>query len=113
MATEETPVEETAQPVVSPITLPELTDERSPGEARPIDVLGRVRAEVVVVAGRATMTLAQVKALTTGDLIALDRGIDATVDILVNGMAVATGDVVVLDDHLAARIATLEAGDLP
>jgi flagellar motor switch/type III secretory pathway protein FliN len=50
------------------------------------------------------MSLSQVRDLQPGDVIALDRAPDATVDVYINGTLAAIGDVVVIDDHIAARI---------
>ena len=42
-----------SQSVVSPIVMPELVDTSQAPSGRPIDVLGEVPAQVVVIAGRA------------------------------------------------------------
>lgn len=93
-------------PTVAPVALPEL---RATGSAtsRPITALADVDATVSIVAGRARLTLAEVAALQPGSVIPLDRGPEATVEILVNDHPAARGDVIVIDDHFAARVAEL------
>ncbi len=91
---------------VAPVALPELRPTGA-GAQRSIDVLADVEATVSIVAGRARLTLAEAANLRPGSVVALDRGPEATVDILVNDHLAARGDVIVIDDHFAARIAEL------
>ncbi len=94
-----------SQPVVMPVALPEFSpQENGAGAARPLRTLSDVKLAVSVVAGSTSMSLAEVKALEPGDVIALDRAPDATVDVFINGRLAAIGDVVVIDDKIAARI---------
>lgn len=97
-----------SQATVSPIVVPELADTAQGGTRRSIDTLGRIPALVTVIAGNAQMTLADLRDLRVGDIVPLDRGPDATVDICVNGVHIARGDVIVLDENMAARISELE-----
>ncbi len=94
--------------VVSPIVVPELTDTSSGMAQRSVEVLGAVPAQVTVVAGRAEMTLRQMRDLDVGDIVTLDRSPDATVDIYVNGCHIARGDIIVLDEHIATRVSELD-----
>lgn len=94
--------------VVSPIVVPELTSNAAGTANRPIDVLGDVPAQVTVVAGRAEMTLRQMRDLDVGDIVTLDRSPDATVDIYVNGRHIARGDIIVLEEHIATRVSELD-----
>jgi flagellar motor switch protein FliN/FliY len=88
-----------------PVALPEFSTEESQGAAgHPLRSLADVMLAVSVVAGHTTMSLSQVNGLKPGDVIALDRAPDATVDVYINGTLAAIGDVVVIDDHIAARI---------
>jgi flagellar motor switch protein FliN len=96
-----------SQSVVSPIVMPELVDTSQTPADRPIDVLGDVPAQVVVIAGRAEMTLAEVRDIEVGDILKLDRSPDATVDVCVNGIHIARGDLIVLDEMIATRISEL------
>ena len=102
-----TPNMQTSQPAtVAPVALPELRAIGSTG-SRPLTALADVEATVSIVAGRARLTLAEVAALEPGSIVPLDRGPEATVDILVNDHPAARGDVIVIDDHFAARVAEL------
>ncbi len=96
----------TQAPTVAPVALPELRPTGT-GSSRPVDVLADVEATVSIVAGRARLTLAEVAGLRPGSVVPLDRGPEATVDILVNDHPAARGDVIVIDDHFAARVAEL------
>jgi flagellar motor switch protein FliN len=94
--------------VVSPIVVPEFPPATPSRGERTIDVLAEMPALVTVVAGRTEMTLRQLKQLSPGDIIELDRGPDATVDIFVNGAHIARGDVIVLDDRVATRVSEID-----
>lgn len=94
--------------VVSPIVVPEFAPRAATCGDRSIDVLAEVPALISVVAGRTEMTLHQVRSLTEGDIIPLDRTPDATVDIYVNGTHIGRGDVIVLDDCVATRVSELD-----
>ncbi len=96
----------TQAPTVAPVALPELRPTGA-GSSRPVDVLADVEATVSIVAGRARLTLAEIANLRPGSVVPLDRGPEATVDILVNDHPAARGDVIVIDDHFAARVAEL------
>ena len=98
----------TRQAVVSPIVVPELEPARKAGEPRPISVLAEVPGLVTVVAGRASMSLSQVRGMQVGDIVALDRSPDATAEIYVNGTRIARGDVIVVDEAIATRVTELD-----
>ena len=70
-----------SQSVVSPIVMPELVDTSQGPANRPIDVLGDVPAQVVVIAGRTQLSFAELRDIEVGDVLALDRSPDATVDV--------------------------------
>ena len=94
--------------VVSPIVVPEFAPQAASRGNRNIEVLADVPALITVVAGRTEMTLRQLKELSEGDIITLDRSPDATVDIFVNGTHIARGDVIVLDDSIATRVSDMD-----
>lgn len=94
--------------VVSPIVVPEFPPSTPSRGERTIDVLSDVPALVTVVAGRTEMTIRELKQLSPGDIIELDRSPDATVDIYVNGTHIARGDVIVLDDSIATRVSEMD-----
>ena len=60
----------------------------------------RVSAEI----GRASMPLARAVGLPAGDVVELDHGADAPVDLLVNGRRFASGRLVLVDDEWAVRV---------
>lgn len=96
-----------SQSVVSPIAVPELVDTSQQMSSRPIRTLGDVPAQITVIAGRAEMSLSDVRDIEVGDIVRLDRSPDATVDICVNGVHIARGDIIVLDEAIATRISEL------
>lgn len=96
-----------SQSVVSPIAVPELVDTSQHMSSRPIRTLGDVPAQITVIAGRAEMSLSDVRNIDVGDIVRLDRSPDATVDICVNGVHIARGDIIVLDEAIATRISEL------
>ena len=59
---------------------------------------GDAEIELTVRLGTATVTLGQISALASGQVIELDRFVDDPVDILLNGQVVARGEVVVEPD---------------
>ena len=81
------------------------------GEPRSLETLADVPAVVTVVAGRTRMTLSEVRSISAGDILALDRSPDATVDIYVNGTHIGRGDVIVLDDSIATRVSEMDPID--
>jgi flagellar motor switch protein FliN/FliY len=74
-------------------------------------VLRNVELELTVELGRARMPVRALLALTSGDVIELDRHANAPVDVLVNGTLVAKGEVVVVDDEFGVRILEIVSPD--
>ncbi len=74
-------------------------------------VLRNVELELSVELGRARMPVRSLLALTSGDVIELDRHANAPVDVLVNGTLVAKGEVVVVDDEFGVRILEIISSD--
>lgn len=70
-----------------------------------LETLGDVRVDVSALLGRASATIGDVLNYAPGTIVPLDTRSDASVPLLVNGVAVASGDVVVTDDgRLAIEI---------
>ncbi|ACU53120.1 flagellar motor switch protein FliN [Acidimicrobium ferrooxidans DSM 10331] len=82
-----------------------------PETAANLAVLRNVELELSVELGRARMPVRALLALTSGDVIELDRHANAPVDVLVNGTLVAKGEVVVVDDEFGVRILEIISSD--
>ncbi len=106
----ETPAPDTA---ASP---PEATPEPAPAPAkpspppvaaRPDSELERARdipVEMRVVIGNKQCTLADIIKLKKGELLDMDKGLDASVDLMVQDKIVARGELVEIDGRLGVRI---------
>lgn len=66
--------------------------------ALPLEALHDVELNVEVVLGRARMPLRDLLAAHPGTTIELDRSVQSTVDVMVNGTLFARGEMVVVDD---------------
>lgn len=92
---------------VTPVILPEFEQSAPARSPRPLETFGEVPVTVAVVAGRARLTIGQIRALGVGSVIALDRAPEDGAEILVNGVKAAGADTIVVDDELAARLTGL------
>ncbi len=76
------------------------------------DSLNNIELEVEVVLGRKKMLFRDVRGLSVGAPIELDRGRNEPVDILVNGSPFAKGEIVVIgDQNLGVRITEILPAD--
>lgn len=73
-------------------------------EAHPL--LG-VKVQLQVRVGSAAMTLGELLAARENQVLALDRGVDQPVDLVLEGRTVARGQLVAVDDCFAVRITEL------
>ena len=73
-------------------------------------LLDQVPLPFVVPVGSAEISLAEVLTLGAGSTIELDAGVDAPVNLVVNGIAVATGRLVLAEGNFAVRIESVEEG---
>lgn len=67
--------------------------------------------EVVAVLGSRRLTVAELLALRKGQALALDRDVNAPVDLMVAGRLVAHGELVVVDEQFGIRILALADRD--
>lgn len=68
--------------------------------------------EVVVVLGRARMTIRELASLDHDDVVELDRGIGDLVELVVGGRVLARGEMVVVKDRVALKIIELDGESL-
>lgn len=100
----------TGEPTVSAVVLPEFGSSTPGDAARSVSTLEDVPVTVSVIAGRARLSLGEVRALLPGSIVELDRLPEDSAEIFVNGIQAAAGDIVVVDNVLAARIGEFRYG---
>jgi len=69
-----------------------------------LNPLRHVRAKLTVVVGSAELTIGDLLGAKEHQVIALDRAVEAPVDILLEGHVVARGTLVAVDDRFGVRI---------
>jgi flagellar motor switch protein FliN/FliY len=99
--------------VVSAIDLPSLM---SPGAAERgtllgerLDLVEHVKVRMSVTLGGAEIPLGKLFALASGDVVALDRDVDAPVDVRLHGKLIARGSLVAVGDKFGVRITEILA----
>jgi flagellar motor switch protein FliN len=80
----------------------------SPPAARPeaadLQAVYDIPVQISAVLGKATMPVSQLLRLGRGAVVALDRKVGESIDILVNNRLVARGEVVIVDEHLGVTM---------
>jgi flagellar motor switch protein FliN/FliY len=96
------------QTVVSRLDLPALTSTpKGAALGERLDLVEEVKVQLAVTLGSAELTLGRLFALAAGDVVALDREVDAPIDIRLNGKLVARGTLVAIGDKFGVRITEL------
>jgi len=100
--------------VVSAIELPGLVNgtgagERSARLGERFDLVEHVKVKMSVTLGGAEMPLTKLFALTAGDVVTLDRDVDAPVDVRLHGKLIARGHLVAVGDKFGVRISEIIA----
>lgn len=93
---------------VRPVALEPAT-LRPPGASLPCDAhpLHAVQIQLAACVGQLDTTIGRLLQARENELIALDRRIDAPVDLLLNGRLVARGELVAVDGCLGVRLTEL------
>jgi flagellar motor switch protein FliN len=97
--------------VVNRIDLPALTGmggDKSAVVGERMDLVGHVKIKLLVGLGGAEMTIGKLFSLTANDVIALDRDIDAPVDVRLNDRVIARGSLVAVGDNFGVRITEIQ-----
>ena len=93
---------------VSKVELQELhsTDDSEGGISlgERLDLVEHLSVRLQVTLGKIDMSIAKLFALKTGEVVSLDREVDAPVDIELNGKTVGRGHLVAVGDHFGVRI---------
>lgn len=82
-----------------------LLNGRSP--TGPAAIADAVSLTLEVYVGEAKMSLARFNALKSGGIIELDAGLNALVEVRLNGVRVAEGELVSVGDQFGVRITSL------
>ena len=83
------------------------------GASTGFDAVMRIPLSLKVVLGSATMSMSELARLQKGALIALDRKVGDTADIIVNGHCFAKGEIVIVDEKTSRfGILLVEVGTL-
>lgn len=92
--------------VVSNIELAELTGsgDRTPALGERLDLIGHVKVKLTVALGAAELTVAKLFSLSPNDVVALDRSVEAPVDIRLNDKVIARGTLVAVGDNFGVRV---------
>jgi flagellar motor switch protein FliN/FliY len=72
-----------------------------------IDLILDIPITVSVVLGKAQKSIEEIMSFQSGSIVELDRLVDESIDILVNGTLVAKGEVVVVHDNFGVRITNI------
>lgn len=99
-----------SQTVVNRLDLPPLATASTPKGAplgERLDLVEEVKVQLSVTLGSAELTMGQLFALAAGDVVALDRDVDAPIDVRLNGKLVARGTLVAIGDKFGVRITEL------
>lgn len=67
-------------------------------------VVGSIPVQLTVRFGSARLSVRELRALTEGSVVRLDRPVDGPVDICVNDLIIARGEIVAIDQDVAVRI---------
>lgn len=96
---------------VSRIELDELDEQEPVGKAglgERLDLVEHVKIVMNVSIGSAEISVAELFALGAGKVIALDKQVDAPVDLCVNGRVVGHGTLVAVGDQFGVRVADID-----
>lgn len=72
-----------------------------------LSLVGHVRVSLVAQLGNTEMSVQELFALKTEDVVKLDQSCDAIVTLLLNGKPVARGELVAVEENLGVRIVEL------
>jgi flagellar motor switch protein FliN/FliY len=87
------------------VTEPEAVKaEQKGGSPQTMDLLMDVELPVSISFGKTQLPMKDVLKLTTGSIVELNRGLNETVEVLVNHCLIARGEVVVVDGNYGVRI---------
>lgn len=74
-----------------------------------MDLVEHLKVRLTVTLGSAEMDVARLFAMTCGELVALDRDVEAPVDVRLGEKLIARGELVAAGDRFAVRITEVAA----
>lgn len=75
--------------------------------ADPLQLIRTVRVPVKVVIGEGSIQVSQLESLRAGSVLALDRDLNAPVDLVVEGQVIAKGVIVAVGDKFGIQLTEL------
>lgn len=84
-----------------------MVEDREKPDAAPETsqrIIDHIEVQVEALLGDARLTVAELRQLSAGDTLPIDRQLNEAVDLKVNGHVVARGEIVTVDDKFAVRI---------
>jgi flagellar motor switch protein FliN/FliY len=93
-------------PTVSTIELPALVETKEKGAALGdrLDLVEHVKVKVSVTLGGTEISLGKLLSLSAGDVLPLDRDVDAPVDVRLHGKLIARGHLVAVGDRFGVSL---------
>jgi flagellar motor switch protein FliN/FliY len=97
--------------VDSAIELPALQSgsDRNAVLGERLDLVEHVKVKIAVTLGGSEMPLGQLFGLADGDVVPLDRDVDAPVDVRLHGKLIARGYLVAVGDKFGVRVCEILA----
>jgi flagellar motor switch protein FliN len=98
--------------VVSAIELPTLVHagngvDRDSAVGERLDLVGHVKVKMTVTLGQTEIALSKLFGLTNGEVLSLDRDVDAPVDVRLHDKLIARGHIVAVGDKFGVRISEI------
>jgi len=96
-------------PTVSAIELPILAETKDRGAAlgERLDLVEHVKVKVTVTLGGAEISIGRLFSLASGEVLPLDRDVDAPVDVRVHGKLIARGHLVAVGDRFGVSVSEI------
>jgi len=82
-------------------------DSAESAPAKDISLIGHVQVALSAQVGTVTMTVDQLFALKSGDVVSMNELLEAPLTLMLNGRPVARGELLAVDDHFGVRILEL------
>ena len=94
-------------PTALVVELPEATPRNTLGAPLfegPLGLVKNVRVKLTSSLGVATLSVAELAELRDGAILTLDKGVDDTVDLMLEGQTIARGRLVAVGEHFGISV---------
>jgi flagellar motor switch protein FliN len=94
------------------VELPEATQRKNLGSPLfdgPLGLVKNVKVKLSTSLGAASLTVAELAELKDGSILTLDKGVDDTLDLVLEGQTIAQGRLVAVGDHFGICITEVAA----